>query len=443
MDRSRLCFLALLRCALGAAPSAEIGAPGEEVFRLAQTQTLLPVLVDTAARLCGPACVPPAYRRTAARLTSFQTAQNVLFQKLLDGLLDAGLSPLSLRGASDRVLFPAGLPLLCDVEELAVRPEEREECERILLDHGLAPENGEPNVFCRREKRLCVRLTVLPDFPVSRLLTGPDGARCPVPAPTPQLLWRLRCASANLCRGGVGLADLCGICLLAERYDAEIDWPALREELESAGLEAFAAAVFQIGRETLGLQTRELFPQISAGPLLDAMLEGGVYGCEGDLRAYGVEEGRPGGQMNTFAYLTALRALIEGGRSLTLTVSGSSMTPFLCPRRDRVRLSPPERPLRRGDVVFYQQGGGQFILHRILRAYGGAEPRFDIVGDAQTAVDRGVRREQIFALAVDAERKGRPAGPGHFWWRFFAGPWLRLLPLRPVLTRLYAALRGR
>ncbi len=443
MDRSRLCFLALLCCALGAAPSADLCAPGEEVFRLAQSQELLPVVVETAARFFGPNCVPPAYRRTAALLTSFQTAQNVQFQKLLDSLLDAGLSPLSLRGASDRALFPPELSLLCDVEELAIRPEEREKCEKTMEALGLLPEPAERGVFCRREKRLYVRLTALPEDPDARLLTGADGARCLVLPPTQQLLWRLRYASANLCRGGVGLAEVCGICLLARQYDAEIDWPALSGELASSGLEAFAAAVFQIGRETLGLQTREVFPQATAEPLLGAMLDSGVYGCEADFRALGVEEGRPGGLMNTFAYLTALRALIEGGRRLTLTVSGSSMTPFLCPRRDRVLLCAPERPLRRGDIVFYQQAGGQFILHRILRVHGGGEPRFDIVGDAQTLIDRGVRREQIFARAYDAVRKGRPAGPGHFWWRFFAGPWLRLLPLRHFLVRLYAALRGR
>ena len=29
-------------------------------------------------------------------------------------------------------------------------------------------------------------------------------------------------------------------------------------------------------------------------------------------------------------------------------------------------------------------------------------------------------------------------GPGDFWWKFFQGPWLCIVPLRRIIMRLYA-----
>ena len=35
----------------------------------------------------------------------------------------------------------------------------------------------------------------------------------------------------------------------------------------------------------------------------------------------------------------------------------------------------------------------------------------------------------------------RILAPGDFWWEFFARVWVRLIPLRPVLTRIYGLIR--
>ena len=50
--------------------------------------------------------------------------------------------------------------------------------------------------------------------------------------------------------------------------------------------------------------------------------------------------------------------------------------------------------------------------------------------------------EQIFAVVTKVHRKGRWIGPEDFWWRFFAGPWLWLLPIRPLLRRGYGIFKG-
>lgn len=142
-------------------------------------------------------------------------------------------------------------------------------------------------------------------------------------------------------------------------------------------------------------------------------------------------------KVDTAALLEEYRVLLETVDTLPLLVSGNSMTPFLVHGRDTVYLTKVKRPLRRGDIVLYRRRNGAYILHRICAAEGDT---FSIVGDAQTEIERGVAREQIFAVVCSAVRKERRQEPGCFWWDFFEKVWVRLIPARPVLMRSYGAL---
>ena len=141
--------------------------------------------------------------------------------------------------------------------------------------------------------------------------------------------------------------------------------------------------------------------------------------------------------VDTREYVSMLRGLVEEGHEVSMLVSGSSMSPFLIHLRDTIYFKKPDRPLRAGDMVFYQRDSGQYVMHRILRVRGDA---YDIIGDAQIEVERGVRRDQIFAVITRIRRKGKLIGPGDFWWTFFARVWTKLIPLRPLIARAYARL---
>lgn len=142
-------------------------------------------------------------------------------------------------------------------------------------------------------------------------------------------------------------------------------------------------------------------------------------------------------KVDTGTLLEEYRTLLEAVDTLPLLISGNSMTPFLVHGRDTVYLTKPSRPLKRGDIALYRRKSGAYILHRICAVHGDT---FSMVGDAQTGIEHGISREQIFAVACSAERKGRCQEPGCFWWDFFAKFWVRVIPARPVLMRLYGVL---
>ena len=132
-------------------------------------------------------------------------------------------------------------------------------------------------------------------------------------------------------------------------------------------------------------------------------------------------------------------ALLREGAELPLVISGGSMLPFLAPGRDSVMLKARDRPLRRGDIVFYRRANGAYILHRLLRVRNGS---CWMVGDAQTVVEGPLDIDCIFAYVTAAQRKGKVEKPGTFWWDFFAHTWLRVIPLRRIIMKIYGACRA-
>lgn len=140
-------------------------------------------------------------------------------------------------------------------------------------------------------------------------------------------------------------------------------------------------------------------------------------------------------QLDTYTYVSALRELVASGQTVSVRIAGNSMAPFLVDTRDSICFHAPDRPFRRGDMVFYQRETGQYVMHRIARVR--AEGCY-LVGDAQQLLEGPIAPEQIFAIVVQVQRKGTWIDASNFWWKFFAGPWLALLPLRRALLRLYS-----
>lgn len=145
-------------------------------------------------------------------------------------------------------------------------------------------------------------------------------------------------------------------------------------------------------------------------------------------------------QVDTREYVSVLREIAEEGKVVSMLIAGSSMAPFLCHNRDYIYFTRPERELRRGDMVFYQRDGGRYVMHRIYKI---KPDGYYMVGDAQTQIEGPLRRDQIFALIIQAKRKGKMIRPGDFWWEFFEHVWIRIVPARRAMALLYGILAGK
>ncbi len=143
--------------------------------------------------------------------------------------------------------------------------------------------------------------------------------------------------------------------------------------------------------------------------------------------------------VDTRAYVSMLRDLVREGKEVSMLITGSSMSPFLLSHKDSICFKAPWRPLRRGDMVFYERRSGQFVMHRICKV---RKEGLYIVGDAQWEIEGPVDPEQVFALVTKAHRRGKWIGPDDFWWKFYERLWIRLIVFRPVIFKIYRFLTG-
>ena len=143
--------------------------------------------------------------------------------------------------------------------------------------------------------------------------------------------------------------------------------------------------------------------------------------------------------VDTRQYVSMLRELVREGKEVSMLITGSSMSPFLLSHKDTICFKAPWRPLRRGDMVFYERLNGQFVMHRICKV---RKEGLYIVGDGQNEIEGPVNPAQIFALVTKVKRRDKWVGPGNFWWEFYEHIWLRMIIFRPIIVKIYRFFAG-
>ena len=136
--------------------------------------------------------------------------------------------------------------------------------------------------------------------------------------------------------------------------------------------------------------------------------------------------------------ITPLLELLDEVQAVPLVISGGSMSPFLVHGRDTVYLSKISKPLKKGDMVLYRRKSGAYVLHRILHV---RNDSYTMVGDAQTHLEPGIHTNQICAVVTAVRRKDKLLKKGSFWWDFFEIIWIRMVPLRPALKKMYSFIK--
>ena len=101
-----------------------------------------------------------------------------------------------------------------------------------------------------------------------------------------------------------------------------------------------------------------------------------------------------------------IEEMVEQGDVFRLTVSGTSMMPFLRNNRDEVVFASLEgRTLKRGDILLYRRSEGTYVMHRLYRIE--KDGTYTFIGDRQYKTEEGIRRDQIKAYVPYVIRDGR------------------------------------
>ena len=116
-----------------------------------------------------------------------------------------------------------------------------------------------------------------------------------------------------------------------------------------------------------------------------------------------------------------IREVTESGGEIRIFPKGTSMLPLLRQGKDSVVLVKADGALSRGDVPLYKRDDGQYVLHRIVKVE--KDGTYTMCGDNQTALERGIRQEQIIAALSAIYRKDKRVEKSALSYRLYVLLW--------------------
>ena len=294
-------FLHIAKAAVSGGEVTAENVDWPAVFTLANQQKLLPILFEAVRKTPAAAenaALFAAVKQQVIAQVLHQTMRASEFADLYQKLRAAGLHPIVVKGQLCSRLYPQTDHRISADDDLYIPDAEFMACHEQLLANGLTTDtpadelptadevsytkDGSPlyielhrHLFDSAEDahdELNHFFADLNPVEIDGLLAMP---------PHEHLLYLILHAYKHFVRSGIGLRQFCDIGLWAQAYHSEIDWQRLHEQCESVHAATFAAAVFRITKDYLGIEFDLPAPwdgSIDVEPLLHDSLCGGVYG---------------------------------------------------------------------------------------------------------------------------------------------------------------------
>ncbi|MBE6250170.1 MAG: hypothetical protein E7111_00775 [Bacteroidales bacterium] len=135
-----------------------------------------------------------------------------------------------------------------------------------------------------------------------------------------------------------------------------------------------------------------------------------------------------------------IRTLISEGKTVSLTVKGNSMNPFMVHLRDQITLGPwTDEDIRPGTVALVKDIRGNYLIHRIIRR----DPAtVALLGDGNIGMTETATMDNIIGIMVSITRKGRTVTSHSACWRIYSFLWHILTPVRRYPLGLWRRLNA-
>lgn len=308
LTRTEALFVSALRCAIHGEKLQGPELKDSEIFslrRLAVQQGVLPMIAQAIVPEGELSTAMKALYGTARKTTVSQAAHTAEFLLLLDALRSEGLQPLVLKGIVCRSLYPYPEQRPSIDEDLMVPAADFGKYHAALLKLGFSAVDPfsvteDPDEVSYQDESRGLYLEVHVRLFASGSASYGDlnvlfehaaeraeelriyGSELRTFAPTDHLLFLLCHAYKHILHGGVGLRQICDLCLFASHWAEEIDWEKLSQICREKSMSCLAAAFFHIGEQYLGIACPDAFSgeEPETLPLLLDCLRGGLYGAD-------------------------------------------------------------------------------------------------------------------------------------------------------------------
>ena len=291
-------FLTLLRISLGHgdAPPELTGEQWTELFALAEAHKLLPMIFEASRP--DPALAARFKRRVRDHVI-LQTLRTADFLELYRVLEEAGIKALVVKGIVCRQLYAKPDHRPSADEDLWIPPEQLSRCRQVLEAYGMTTTETNPEAwefpYRKSGSPLYIELHTRlfpPGFSVAdsefndffgmphqhKTIQALPGSSVQTLHPNDHMTYLLFHAYKHFLHSGFGIRQICDMLLFARHYDDQIQWSHIRKVCRQVRAEKFAAAVFAIGVKHLGFPPIGSWPEADEMPLLEDILQAGIYG---------------------------------------------------------------------------------------------------------------------------------------------------------------------
>ena len=141
-------------------------------------------------------------------------------------------------------------------------------------------------------------------------------------------------------------------------------------------------------------------------------------------------------EMHLGDVIDVIEEVLASGGEFRLFPKGVSMRPLILQGRDSVVLKRNEQAsAKKHDIAFYRRENGAFVLHRVMKVH--KDGVFDMCGDNQFEIERGIKREQIIGYVSVIYRGDKQISVSSPFYKLYVFLWTKM-PLRKIAV----AIRG-
>lgn len=130
--------------------------------------------------------------------------------------------------------------------------------------------------------------------------------------------------------------------------------------------------------------------------------------------------------------------MLDSGGTVNFNPRGCSMLPTLRNDGDRVVIKKAEK-LKKYDLPLYIRADGSFVLHRVVSV--NKDGTYNLCGDNQWVIERGVKQSQVVGVVISLERKGKCFSAENSLYKAYVVFWVNIRVIRHILIGGYRKIK--
>lgn len=283
----------------------------KRLFATAAAHRVLPMIYEAVIRSPSAQMADPqlfmTVKKKSMQLVMLQTVKTSALLKLLPELVDAGVTPLVVKGILCRELYPNPDQRISGDEDVLIPEKQFALCHEKLLAWGMELVDPDQDLsayeipYRHRGSSLHIELhkQLFPpesdvygewncffgDAHERTIVQNIQGISVPTMDHTDHLFYLICHCFKHFLHSGFGIRQVCDICLYANTYGTGIDWMRILKQCKNIRADIFAAALFRIGQKYLTFQPEKAcYPKqwrdiaVDEAAMLEDLLDSGVFG---------------------------------------------------------------------------------------------------------------------------------------------------------------------